>query len=401
MVYQRCVAYKSCTDILSNTAQVLTSLVEALTEEDRSNTSSQQDDGLRLLEEAIELFQRCLTLQEFQYAEAQAREEETLAEPEPMDREIPDSDSAQPSSSAKLSGEIPDSEADSSSIQAEQEERWATIVEPVTNDTLLDTVLAQLETLTTLCGLVTADEGRGLAWIEEYSAGLMNDKMPAYVKGTDRKEEAALTKANFIAALADATFRSQRMDVPTYERALEEAYQSLNLANDPEGLCDYAEALVAFSHALRIGVGLKTIGASRWKALTAALESLTTASKLPTAENLPNIHLMRGDIELLRFQLGQSPTFYDTATKNAATLLKNANTYYRGAESHGVARNAQKEAEEAIIKGAIASCLGGNEEKLKELMKTEAKACQQVLEDAVDDGLITIEWLLKEGYLNR
>src|SRR5271156_5358027 len=88
MVYSCCIGYISCTDILSNTAQVLTSLVEAITE-DRSGSAS-NEDGLRLLEEAIELFQRCLTLQEFDYAESQAQEEEAALNPQPSDIEIPE-----------------------------------------------------------------------------------------------------------------------------------------------------------------------------------------------------------------------------------------------------------------------------------------------------------------------
>jgi hypothetical protein len=284
---------------------------------------------------------------------------------------------------------------------ASQDERWATIVESVTNDTLLDTVLAQLETLTTLCGLMTADEGRGLAWIEEYSTGLLNNKLPAYVQGTDREEEAALTRANFIAALADANFRSQRMDAATYERALQEAFAPLDLSNDPEGLCEKAEVLIAYSSALNLNIHdtseAKSAASSKWKALTAALDALTAASKLPSTDNLAKIHLMRGDVELLRYQLGQAPMMLDTAVRYAATLLKNAGTYYRGAEGHGIASKLEDEVEEAVVKGALAASLGGNGGKLKELMKTEPEASHKVLKEAVDDGLVGIEWLITEG----
>jgi hypothetical protein len=88
------------------------------------------------------------------------------------------------------------------SSEAPQDDRWATILEPVTNDTLLDTLLAQLETLTTLCGVIT-DAGKGLAFIEEYASGLLNTKLPAYLFGTDRESEAGLAKSNFMAAAAE------------------------------------------------------------------------------------------------------------------------------------------------------------------------------------------------------
>ena len=283
MVYDCCVGFISCTNVLSNTAQVLTSLVEALTE-DRSGSVS-KEDGLRYLEEAIELFQRCLTLQEFHYAESQAQEEATAQNPQPLEVEIPDTEaSSSPATSSHVSApSTAPSEAGGSSItQPAEEERWATIVEPVTNDTLLDTVLAQLETLTLLCELITADEGRVLTWIEEYSTGLLTTKLPAYVAGTDREEEAALTRANFIAALANANFRCQRMDAATYTRALDDAFAKLDLEHDPEGLCDKAEALIAYSSALGTHFSdPQSSAASRWTALTTALDALPAHQSSP------------------------------------------------------------------------------------------------------------------------
>lgn len=43
----------------------------------------------------------------------------------------------------------------------------------------------------------------------------------------------------------------------------------------------------------------------RWTRLTKAGEVLTQASKLPQVENLASIHIERGDVELLRLQLGK------------------------------------------------------------------------------------------------
>jgi hypothetical protein len=422
MVYSCCVGFISCTNVLSNTAQVLTSLVEALSE-DRSGSVS-KEDGLRLLEEAIELFQRCLTLQEFHYAESQAQEEDAAQTPQPPELEIPDSEA---SSSLSTSGyatgpshatapsTVPSEASGSLTTQPAEEERWATIVEPVTNDTLLDTVLAQLETLTLLCELVTADEGRGLAWIEEYSTGLLTTKLPAYIAGTDREEEAALTRANFIAALANANFRCQRMDASTYQRALDEAFAKLDLEHDPEGLCDKAEALIAFSSAL--GTHLpdpQAAAALRWTALTTALDALTSASKQPTAQNLAAIHLLRGDVELLRHQLSQPPSAFPSAIKSAAVLLKNAGTYYRGAENYAIASKTRheedvEELKEAVVKGALVEALAGERGKLRELIDggrgvegdgEKAAEVQRILEEAVEGGLVGIESLVREGIVS-
>ena len=398
MVSQCCVAWPSCTNVLSNTAQVLTSLVEALSAE--RSSAVPKEDQLRLLEEAIELFQRCLTLQEFHYAESQAQEE--AAASEPTSSTAPQSQA--PSSSSTVPSDVPPDLSGDSTFQTSQEEQWATIIEPVTNDTLLDTVLAQLETLTTLCGMITNDEGRGLAWIEEYANGLIKQKLPTYVLGTDREDEAGLTRANFIAALAESNFRSGRFDPPTYECAIEEAFNPLNLANDPEGLCDYAEALTAFNYALShtafstsVPGATEAVASLRWKALTSALDALAVASKLPSAENVAKIHLMRGDVELLRFQLGQpsDPSPFAVARKNGAVLLKNAQTYYKGAENHALLAQAELETREAVVKQAIAAALGGSGEKLEELLKSEAQVSQAVLEEAVEDGLVTMESLKK------
>jgi hypothetical protein len=56
-----------------------------------------------------------------------------------------------------------------------QDDRWATIVEPITNSTLLDTLLAQVETLTLLCNLIPASsEPTLLTFISEYSSKLLS-----------------------------------------------------------------------------------------------------------------------------------------------------------------------------------------------------------------------------------
>jgi len=409
MAYTCCVGYLSCTNILSNTAQVLTSLVEALTE-DRSGSVS-KEDGLRLLEEAIELFQRCLTLQEFHYAESQAQEEEASLNPEPSDTEIPESETLNsPSTSSHATAPTTSpSENPSSDISQSVEERWATIVEPITNDTLLDTLLAQLETLTLLSEIITTDQGRGLAWIEEYSTSLITTKLPAYLPGTDRDEEAALTRANFITALANANFRCGRMDAPTYQRALEDAFGGLDLEHDPEGLCDKAEALIAYSNALSNALSNDTPDAtsaasSRWTALTAALDSLTAASKLSTAQNLAAIHLLRGDVELLRYQLGQALVSFPTAVRSAGTLLKNAGTYYRGAEREAMASRTRDEEDveerrEAGVKGAVVEALSGDGARLRALV--DDAEVRRVLEEVVEQGLVGIEWLAREGGFSR
>jgi hypothetical protein len=201
-----------------------------------------------------------------------------------------------------------------------------------------------------------------------------------------------------MAALADTSFQIQRIDASTYERALEEAYGNLDLSHDPEGLCSRAEALMAYNSALRLslfqGIQDESSEVKRWKALTAALESLTAASQMPSAENVAKIHLARGDIELLRFRLGQPQSLLDVAARNSAKLLKNAGAYYRGAEANGRVLKADREVKEAVIKQAVVEALGSNHDKLRELLADDQRAVDLVLEEAVEDGLVELDWIL-------
>lgn len=370
--------------IHSNTAQVLTSIVETLSD----SSTSASADPIPLLEESLELFQRCLTLQEFQHTESLAQQESMPDEPLEPDNE---------------DGGVPiNQDTSSTTSEPPQDDRWATILEPVTNDTLLDTLLAQLETLTTLCGLINADAGKGLAWVEEYASGLLNTKLPAYLNDTGRESEAGLTRANFMAAAADANFRAQRIDLGTYSRTINEAYSNLDIKENPEGLVNKAEALVTYNSSLRIyhypeeAAQSKEVLLSRWQALSTALEALTAASKLPTAENLPKIHLARGDTELLRFQLGQQPNNYDVALKNGVILVKNAEKFYRGAKALAAGAGWKKEEEEASIKEALAAGLGGDSQRIKEAIKL-LQSTKSVLEDSIDEGYVSVEQLVAMG----
>ena len=137
---------------------------------------------------------------------------------------------------------------------------------------------------------------------------------------------------------------------------------------------------------------------SRWKALSAALDALTAASKLPSADNLAKIHLARGDVELLRFQLGQPPAAaYDVASKNAAVLARNAEKFYRGAGALARAAGQASEEEEARVKEALAAALGNDAQPIKDVVRMQGERAKAVLDEAVDDGVMSIEQLVAMG----
>lgn len=246
----------------SNTAQVLTSLAEVITEGKRS-TQINRDEALRFLQQGLELFQRCLTVQEFQFTESQEM------------MQMGDED-APGTGDDDGSGGI---EMISNSSEATEDERWASVLEPVTKDTLVDIAIAQLQTLSTACGLLISDSGSGLAWQEEYSNNLLRGKLATYVEGTDRQPEIDLARANFTSALAETSYRTGLIDLQTYERELNSAFgQNLDLSQDPQGLCDHADALITFTSTILENVSLTSAKSRQelsflsnllWKQLTA------------------------------------------------------------------------------------------------------------------------------------
>ncbi|EAW14691.1 uncharacterized protein ACLA_001020 [Aspergillus clavatus NRRL 1] len=367
-------------DALFNTAQVLTSLAEAVT--DAKHPSDQQlSEAIKLLQEAIELFQRCLVLQEMRYTEMQ----------EQM-KQMESGDMGPQEEEMRQAQEDMDTTAESES--AEPQEQWAAVIEPVTKNTLVDTAVAQLETLTTLCNLLTFNPGVGLAWVEEFSSDLLQ-KIPTFLEGSDRQYEAALARAKFMCALTEVVYRSGRIEVETYNREIVRAFGSeLDISADPDGLCSKADALTSFNTALTDlppshdpEAFAKSL-ALRWQALSFALDSLTQASKLPDADNLPKIHLARGDAEMNRWRLGLAPWEYALAQQNGATLLRNAQTYYRGAAALARRDGAMEETRDGTCKEAVAAALAGQGDKLGQLKATSPKELMAVAQDIVDDGLL-------------
>lgn len=370
------------TDILFNTAQVLTSLAEAVTEGKRHSeqrqTPQNQQEAMEWLREALELLQRCLSLQELKLTESEMQAGAGAEEPT-----AGDDDAMQ-------------QEAREGSSESAEQEQWVAVIEPVTKSTLVDTAIAQLETLATLCGLLTFEHGSVVAWVEEYSSSLLKERIASYIEGTGRQHELLLARAKFIAAMADVSYRSGRIDLETYKRELNDAFENgLDLSSDPDGLCSRAEALIAFNSSLSDAALLHqpdTLAQSttlRWQSLSSALDSLSAASKLPQAENLPKIHIARGDAELSRWQLGRPPWDYAPSSGNAATLLKNAQTYYRGAAALAKKDGGTSEETDASVKEAIALAVAGDRSKIDPLMAQSKGSVVAVAEEMIEESLVT------------
>ncbi|KAJ5603326.1 hypothetical protein N7537_006282 [Penicillium hordei] len=366
-------------DVLFNSGQVLTSIAELMSNLKHPDEEQQMQAGT-YLQEAIELFQRCLMVQEMKYTEMQ--EEIELME----SGDVPPEPEVVPQAAGQAQAES----------AGEEQEQWAMIVEPVTKNTLVDTAVAQLETLTTLCNLLTSNPGGGgVGWVQEYSSELVQSRLPAYAEGSDRQYEAALARAKFICALNDLLYRGGHTDIQTYQQELGQVFgPELDVSADPEGLCGKADALTSLNQALsdlppsEDDEAFENAVALRWKSLSTALDALTAATKLPDADNLPKIHLGRGDTEMHRWRLGRAPWNHAMAKQNGAMLLRNAQTYYRGATALARRDGAAEEVRDGTCKEAIAAAIEGQNTKLEQLKSTDLQQVIVVAQDMVEDGMV-------------
>ncbi|KAL2074641.1 hypothetical protein VTL71DRAFT_8419 [Oculimacula yallundae] len=377
-------------DALFNLAQVLTSLAEKLSE------SSTDGSTLHLIEEALRLFQLCL-----EYQEKQAKESAAQAQ-------FAEFMTSNDSGASNTASEVVDSEDSGVSVSTEsamevddgrepaQDERWASIVEPVNNDVLLDTVLAQLEALSQLCGLMLNVSEQAISWVEVYAKDLINLKLDQYVIGTNRSLEANITKAAFLCAFSNLQFQANLTSTKHYADSIQTAYSSIDLTTSAEGLCSYADSLIAFNSSTRLSShkdsnDRETL-AARWLALTTALKHLTTASKIPDVDNIVKIHIARGDVEISRYQLGQLDVVFEPARVNSDVLLKNAGKFYAGARYLAGTYGWEDEGGEAALKEALVKGLLGNGEEMKIGIKQTQRGTALVAE-LLEEGLVTNEQL--------
>ncbi|KAJ5794521.1 Tetratricopeptide-like helical [Penicillium paradoxum] len=368
-------------NVLFNSGQVLTSLAELMANSKHPGDEQLMQAGT-YLQEAIELFQRCLMVQEMKYSEMQEEIEQIESGDVPLSAPEPEA--------------VPQAAGQSQADPSEEQEQWAMIVEPVTKNTLVDTAVAQLETLTTLCNLLTSNPGAGgVGWVQEYSSELVHSRLPACVEGSDRHYEAALARARFICALNDLLYRGGHTDIQTYQQEVGQVFgPELDVSADPAGLCGKADALTSLNQALsdippsEDDEEFENALAVRWKSLSTALDALTAATKLPDADNLPNIHLGRGDAEMQRWRLGRAPWNHAMAKQNGAMLLRNAQTYYRGAAALARREGAADEERDGTCKEAIAAAIEGQTTKLDQLKTTVLQQVVAVAQDMVEDGLV-------------
>ncbi|KAL9078488.1 MAG: hypothetical protein Q9157_002576, partial [Trypethelium eluteriae] len=132
-------------DVLFNTGQALSSLAEELSEQDASKS-----EAIALLAEALDLYDKCLAQQAKLITEANEMVREAESEAQ-MRAEI---------ESQELDYDVLPMETDAKKgsnedqdMHREQTEVNATLIDPTTEDDMIDTGLAKLSAMTILCAL--------------------------------------------------------------------------------------------------------------------------------------------------------------------------------------------------------------------------------------------------------
>jgi hypothetical protein len=140
-----------------------------------------------------------------------------------------------------------------------------------------------------------------------------------------------------------------------------------------------------------------------WTSLSQADSLLGTAlnilgtthdAVLPAADspNKPSIHLLRGDVSLLRRQLALLPAALPSVAGSAATLLKNAGVYYRGAAALAQREGSVDVASEAQVKATMVRIIEegtlGGENATSLFAGLGLRRVRDVVEDMVEEGLI-------------
>lgn len=374
-------------DTLFNTAQVLTTIAEYVAK----NDSIPDTEALSYLEEALERQNQCLQIQQARFAESRGMHEAAMNQNLQDDDDIEDDDGG-----AKLDSSTKSAFEDQNE---DQQEQWVSIIEPVTANTLIDTILSQLSTLTTLCTLLTSSTSSmattpiSPSWIESYSTNLTTNILPALTSDPanteillPRASEIHRTKAIFSASLLDLAFHTNSITPEMYVTNLAAAFSTSDLGNsetktetdnDPETQIAHARALITLSSSLSelshkmppssqssSSSSSTPIPTHRWTTLSQASTILTKTSTFPTTKSTPytlaTTHLLRGDIALLLYALSHPPMSHPQAISNKSQLLKNAEVFYRNAGKLFGSVGGEGEEE-----GAVARWRGGVVEVLK------------------------------------
>ncbi|GAP89343.1 hypothetical protein SAMD00023353_3700830 [Rosellinia necatrix] len=355
-------------DTLFNTAQVLTSIAEIIAKDDDADDS----EAVQNLEQALEMQSCCFELQQAAFTKNRLELEEAM-------RETAQYMAPQQTDNGQATTN-PTTESQDNNL----EEQWVMIEEPITATTLLDTIIAQVETLTALCSILSASldsppdpehkSAAALSWVKSYSTNLLTQILPALINENwdvlePRLIDVMLPRAVFMSHYLDLSFRLSAIDVEAYKQELDAAFSQPGLDAASEGvLLASTTALLSLNSTLADAMSggmaddiIASYAALRWKILVAAQSRLSSVANIPGTDQLTvaTTHSVRGDISLFLQVLAYPPTSYPQARNTTPQLLKHAEVYYRNASKllGSIGRHTDEEKAICELKGAVVSVL--------------------------------------------
>ena len=290
---------------------MLSSIAEVF-EDDENLASDSHQPNSDLYGEAVRLLGNCLARQEQLYARTQ-HQQTTFSD-----------------EGVSLLPEQASTSATRGEMQSETEkDAWATVEEPTTKSSLIETGIALMESIASYCSALDSLNEGGLTALEARSRELVQNKLSSYLDGIEYtlQVEHVLARANLEATFLEAGFRIGRLDHKQYDSRVKEvlAWLESNIVSaiattplsrylppidaqqprpDARVPCFAAETLINFCSLIASIPGTSTL---RWNRLGRALEHLKVALNSPHVENLSAIHQSRGDVELHRFFTCREP----------------------------------------------------------------------------------------------
>ncbi|KAH7405850.1 hypothetical protein DE146DRAFT_744135 [Phaeosphaeria sp. MPI-PUGE-AT-0046c] len=420
------------TDILFNAAQVLTSLAEASLESGAQEAA--KTSARALLEEAVDIFTRCLESQQREYEQMQAEIAKAQASGEYQE--------AWEGGGVQLNEAQEQDTTETASSSSEAPGDWATVEEALTPETILETCTAQLGALTTLLGLYDPSD---LANIEKKAHDGTNTataKIPALINLIDTtfsaqvkeepkagptlsigssaveevittpKDDAILATANFHTTIAEVAYRSGSSDSTQYAQTIEQIFTKISTSTEASASSElavanirssYADALIDLASALADGTQYSSTSPTfptdveiQWTALNQAQNLLTQLASAPytsvlSASRLADIFLARGDIDLFRFRLTLLDIAKPAWVKSKAVLVGNSGVFYRGARTYAEKAGAVEVRGTADAKAIVAEVLkevSSGSQATKPHWKGRSADVAQVLGQMVLEGVI-------------
>lgn len=380
-------------DVLFNTAQVMITIAETVSDAG-PGASTASPDIINLLQEALELLNACYSRQEMLLEEQRSK----WNEPE-EDGGVALGEAAQ-----GISGPGASSTEDDNHNSVE--EQSATVQAATTPMDLLDTARASVDALTLLVSLT---DPSSLPTLASMAHTLTDVKIPYCFSQLDPSErpdmekEVAVSRAEFIAALALAECKSGDITVADFLSRLS-VFDALDLAADVAAMCTYADLLVESVETMLIfnvrSSVKENLAQLCWTQLTRAQDLYGKVVKLDDEEakdRKAQIYESRGDVEMLRFRLATAAAgeLSPAVKSSAPTLIKNAQTYYRGSSNLFRAGGDEDAAKKADVRGLVAAAVesqaaGTASEQGRAVLS--GKEAQVVIMDMMSEGLLGEQW---------